>query len=90
MTQLRNAHTTRPAVVDKRDDADQRPCAGQWFVYDALIDFRGGPAFRSAIRAAREMCGTCPAMAACLRENRDESWARAVITGRSVHTPTSA
>lgn len=86
MTALRFAHQTR-TTTDNREETDATPCEGKWYIYDALIDYRGGPIFRTAIREAREICGTCPIQLKCLRDNREETWARAIITGRSIHSP---
>ena len=61
------------------EDRPQPACAGRWFVYDVLHELTAGPVFRSAQREARQICGSCPLMAECLRANRGEPWAAAIV-----------
>lgn len=74
----------RPSIGTDRDEV-RTPCLGAQDTYDVLMDRRGGPEWHYAIDEARRICGSCPIMAACFRENRDEMWVRAVVTRKSVH-----
>lgn len=69
----------------------ETPCRNHPAPFDVLIDYSGGgPEFRVALHEARELCAACPIWAACLRENRDQEWAKAVITGRSTRQRSAA
>ena len=60
------------------------PCMGRSDVYDRLIDHTGGWEHRYAVGEARKICGGCDVIASCLRDNRGEEWAQAIIGGASV------
>lgn len=84
MTQPRLPHTRATERRTGGTDATETPCAGRWFVYDILVDNSSGPAYHNAIAEARAICATCPISTACLLANRDEEWAQAVITGKTL------
>ena len=75
----------RHTIGPDRDEAEATPCLGAQDVYDVLMDRRGGPEWNAAIDSARRICGTCPIMLDCFRQNRSEAWVRAVVTRKSVH-----
>ena len=85
MTARRHAHDLRPTIGPDRRDVYETPCLGAEAIYDVIHDRRGGPEWNYAIDQARTICGGCPIMAACFRENRDEEWVRAIVTKRSRH-----
>lgn len=76
-----------PRLENQRGEEVVTPCYGNPEPYDVLHDYFSGPQYRTALAAAREMCGRCPIAAKCLRDNRDEVWAQAV-TGRKAPTVT--
>ena len=80
---MKRAHQTRHTATG-RDEAVVTPCVDRWFIYDVLIDYKGGALFHDALATAREICSTCPLWTSCLAENANEEWAKAIITNRSV------
>ena len=72
-------HTLPSPKLETRDSDEPTPCADAWPIFDTLIDHAGGPAYRGALRVAKQMCGGCPIAATCLRENAEEQWAQAVV-----------
>ena len=60
------------------------PCMGRSEVYDQLVDHTGGWEHRYAVGEARKICGGCDVIASCLRDNRGEEWAQAIIGGVGV------
>lgn len=79
VTARRYAHTRPTPRLSNAADVPETPCVGRWDVYDVLIDRTDGPAAKSAVRAARDICAACPIAATCLRDNREEPWAKAII-----------
>lgn len=63
------------------------PCAGISWPYDLLTD-RTGAEEPAALHKARDLCGDCPIMVACLKENESEPWARAVLGRDHFDAPT--
>ena len=80
MTSRRLPHTPAAGSTSGRySEPGQPACLGKPEPYDVLVDVISGPAHRAAVREARELCSTCPLFATCLRDNRDEMWAKAIL-----------
>lgn len=77
----RRLPNSRPTPnLTRGDETPATPCVGRWDVYDALVDHKGGPILHHAVREARELCGACPIMADCFRENQGEDWVKTILT----------
>lgn len=84
MTGPRTPHTRPSSTLTGGDDRPATPCKERWFPFEVLIERTGGDQWRSAVDEARGMCARCPIWQTCLVENRDEEWAIAVTTGKSI------
>lgn len=51
-------------------DYTKAACAGDWHIFDAVIDHVVGSAgHKRAVAACRAICATCPLLDACLRDH---------------------
>lgn len=87
MTTARLPHTPARPTLTGGDDRPATPCEGRWWLFDTIIDAPGSALGLSAVKEARDLCGTCPISRQCLTvDNAGQEWAQLIVGARNTRT----
>ena len=87
MTQTRLPHPAAQPTLTNGDARPTTPCQGRWWLFDTIIDNPGSAIGLSAVKEARDLCGTCPISHQCLTvDNATQEWAQLIVGAAATRT----